>query len=178
MILDLFEFFITLHKIVSFFIDSKKYAKLEYKTQRLGYLRSLAINSLIQDAVKIFIENEPKILSGDFSVSLMDKSKYKAQIEDIINVSINKVYNSKEVIKKEVVGHRAIKVLLENFSKAAVKSFEGKVNTYDKLILSLVPEENQLIGSSLYDTLLNVCCYIASLSDSKALSMARDIGGK
>ena len=164
--------------LVRDFIDSKKYAKLAYKTQRLSYLRSLAINSLIQDAVKIFIENEPKILSGDFGVSLMEKSKYKAQIEDIIKVSINKVYNSKEVIKKEVVGHRAITVLLENFSKAAVKSFEGKVNTYDKLILSLVPEENRLIGNSLYDTLLNVCCYIASLSDSKALSIAKDIGGK
>ena len=164
--------------LVRDFIDSKKYAKLAYKTQRLSYLRSLAINSLIQDAVKIFIENESKILSGDFGVSLMEKSKYKAQIEDIIKVSINKVYNSKEVIKKEVVGHRAITVLLENFSKAAVKSFEGKVNTYDKLILSLVPEENRLIGNSLYDTLLNVCCYIASLSDSKALSIAKDIGGK
>ena len=164
--------------LVRDFIDSKKYAKLAYKTQRLSYLRSLAINSLIKDAVKIFIENESKILSGDFGVSLMDKSKYKAQIEDIIKVSISKVYNSKEVIKKEVVGHRAITVLLENFSKAAVNSFEGKVNTYDKLILSLVPEENRLIGNTLYETLLNVCCFIASLSDSKALNIARDIGGK
>jgi len=164
--------------LVRDFIDSKKYAKLTYKTQRLSYLRSLAINSLIQDAVKIFIENESKILSGDFGVSLMEKSKYKAQIEDIIKVSINKVYNSKEVIKKEVVGHRAITILLENFSKAAVNSFEGKVNTYDKLILSLVPEENRLIGNTLYETLLNVCCFIASLSDSKALNIARDIGGK
>ena len=164
--------------LVRDFIDSKKYAKLAYKTQRLSYLRSLAINSLIKDAVKIFIENESKILSGDFGVSLMDKSKYKAQIEDIIKVSISKVYNSKEVIKKEVVGHRAITVLLENFSKAAVNSFEGKVNTYDKLILSLVPEENRLIGNTLYETLLNVSCFIASLSDSKALNIARDIGGK
>ena len=164
--------------LVRDFIDSKKYAKLTYKTQRLSYLRSLAINSLIQDAVKIFIKNESKILSGDFGVSLMEKSKYKAQIEDIIKVSISKVYNSKEVIKKEVVGHRAITVLLENFSKAAVNSFEGKVNTYDKLILSLVPEENRLIGNTLYETLLNVCCFIASLSDSKALNIARDIGGK
>ena len=58
-----------------------------------------------------------------------------------------------------------------------MNSFEGKVNTYDKLILSLVPEENRLIGNTLYETLLNVCCFIASLSDSKALNIARDIGG-
>ena len=59
-----------------------------------------------------------------------------------------------------------------------MNSFEGKVNTYDKLILSLVPEENRLIGNTLYETLLNVCCFIASLSDSKALNIAKDIGGK
>ena len=51
----------------------KKYAQLEYKPQRLSYLRALAINSLIQDAVKIFIENEAAILEGTFDAALLDK---------------------------------------------------------------------------------------------------------
>ena len=66
------------------FIDSKKYAKLTYKTQRLSYLRSLAINSLIQDAVKIFIENESKILSGDFGVSLMEKVNTRLKLKILL----------------------------------------------------------------------------------------------
>jgi dGTPase len=157
-------------------IDSKKYAQLEYKPQRLSYLRALAINSLIQDAVKIFIENEAAILEGTFDAALLDKSQYKAQIEDIISLSVRNIYQSKEVIQKEVIGHRAITVLLEHYTHAAVQKWRGDAHTFDKLILSLVPEGTPIEGKTLYETLLNVSCFIASLSDGKALRMAQDMG--
>jgi len=158
-------------------IDSKKYAKLAFKPQRLSYLRALAINSLIQDAVQLFIQNEAALLSGALEVSLLDKSKYKAQMEDIIKLSIKNIYQSKEVVQKEVVGHRAISVLLENYVQAAIRTFEGSANTHDKLILSLAPEGTPMVGATHYETLLNISCFVASLSDGKALRMAQDIGG-
>ena len=102
-------------------IDTKKYGELAFKPQRLSYLRALAINSLIQDAVKIFIDNEEDILAGTFKFSLLEKSKYKAQIEDIINLSVKNIYQSKEVIQKEVVGHRAISSLLSCYTEASVR---------------------------------------------------------
>ena len=157
-------------------IDSKKYAQLEYKPQRLSYLRALAINSLIQDAVKIFIENEAAILEGTFDAALLDKSQYKAQIEDIISLSVRNIYQSNEVIQKEVIGHRAITVLLEHYTHAAVQKWRVDAHTFDKLILSLVPEGTPIEGKTLYETLLNVSCFIASLSDGKALRMAQDMG--
>ena len=76
-----------------------------------------------------------------------------------------------------MVGHRAIAVLLDCYSQASVRSFEGKANTHDRLILSLVPEGTTTVGKSLYETLLNTSCFVASLSDGKALGMAQDIGG-
>ncbi len=158
-------------------IDTKKYAQLVYKPQRLSYLRALAINSLIQDAIHIFIENEASILKGTFEVSLLDKSKYKVQIEDIINLSIKNIYQSREVVQKEVVGHRAISILLEHYTNAAARMFNGISNSHDKLILSLVDEGTSILGKTLYETLLNATCYVASLSDGKALRMAQDIGG-
>ena len=157
-------------------IDSKKYAQLAHKPQRLSYLRALAINSLIQDAVRIFLENEKTVLEGKFKAALLDKSKYKAQIEDIISLSIRNIYQSKEVIQKEVIGHRAITVLLEHYTHAAVLKWQGKTRTFDKLILSLVPEGMPIEGKNIYETLLNVSCFVGSLSDGKALRMAQDIG--
>lgn len=158
-------------------IDTKKYAQLKFKPQRLSYLRALAINSLIQDAVKIFLENESAILAGTFEAALLDKSQYKAQIEDIISLSVRNIYQSKEVIQKEVVGHRALSILLEHYTHAAVQKWQGNAHTFDKLLLSLVPEGIPMQGSNLYETLLNVSCFVASLSDGKALRMAQDIGG-
>ena len=158
-------------------IDSKKYSQLAFKPQRLSYLRALAINSMIKDAVDTFIDNEQSILLGTFSQSLLEKSRFKPQIEDIIKISVENVYQSKEVIQKEVMGHRAITTLLEYYCEAAVRSFNNKATVHDKLILSLVPEGISMAGETLYETLLNSSCFVASLSDGKALRMAKDIGG-
>jgi dGTPase len=56
---------------------------------------------LINDAVKVFIDNEEAILKG-IPFALMDKSKYKAQMDDIISISVNKYLSKQEVIEKRL----------------------------------------------------------------------------
>ena len=81
-------------KLVKDSIDTSKYKTLETKEDRISYLRALAIGSLIQDAVKVFIDNEALILEGKFPFAIMDKSKYKAQMDDIIKISVKNIYQS------------------------------------------------------------------------------------
>lgn len=164
-------------KLVKDQIDGKKYAQLAFTSQRLSYLRALAINSLIHEAVTRFSKFESEILAGTFEQSLLDKSQFQAQMNDIIQLSIKKVYQSKEVIQKEVVGHRALSILLEHYTRAAVNAFKGNTHVQDRLLLSLLPEGVPMAGTTLYETLLNASCFVASLSDGKALQLARDIGG-
>ena len=156
-------------------IDTKKYNTLTNRSQRLSYLRALSINTLILDAVRIFNENESEILNGTFKYALMDRSKYKAQIEDIIGLSIDKIYESQEVTNKEVVGYKTISSLLKAFVIAAVNGFNNRMSSYDKLILRLVPDGVTIIGDNLYETLLNSTCFIASLSDGKAHKLSQQI---
>jgi len=164
-------------KLVKDQIDGKKYDQLAFTSQRLSYLRALAINSLIHEAVTRFSKFESEILAGTFEQSLLDKSQFQAQMNDIIQLSIKKVYQSKEVIQKEVVGHRALSILLEHYTRAAVNAFKGNTHVQDRLLLSLLPEGVPMAGTTLYETLLNASCFVASLSDGKALQLARDIGG-
>ena len=164
-------------KLVKDQIDGKKYTQLAFTSQRLSYLRALAINSLIHEAVTRFSKFESEILAGTFEQSLLDKSQFQAQMNDIIQLSIKKVYQSKEVIQKEVVGHRALSILLEHYTRAAVNAFKGNTHVQDRLLLSLLPEGMPMAGTTLYETLLNASCFVASLSDGKALQLARDIGG-
>ena len=154
-------------------IDKKTYASLKHTPQRMSYLRALAINSLIKDAVAIFLKNEEAILSGSFPHALLDKSKYAAQIGDIILLSVEKVYHSPEVLQKEIVGYKVITTLLEAFTKAAVHEFKGQADAYDQLILRLVPNGTPFMSNTLYDTLLNATCYVASLSDGKAMELSK-----
>ena len=156
-------------------IDNKTYASLKHTPQRMSYLRALAINSLIQDAVLTFIDNEEAIISGSFPFALLDKSKYAAQIDDIISLSIEKVYHSPEVLQKEIVGYKVITTLLEAFTTSAVNEFKGHTDAYDQLILRLVPGGTPFVSTSLYSTLLNATCYVASLSDGKAMELSKKI---
>ena len=94
-------------------INKDKYRELTSKSSRISYLRALAINALIQDAVDVFMKNEEAILNGTFSSSILDKSKYTPQIEDIIKISIDKVYRSQTVIEKEISGYHIINQILE-----------------------------------------------------------------
>ncbi len=157
-------------------LDTQKYAQLQYKSQRLAYLRALAINKLIGDAVSLFMTHEDQILKGEFAHALMDKSLYKAQMEDIIKISIQKIYESPEVIQKEIVGYKVISTLLEAYAMAAYRTYQNQADTYDKLLLKNVPPGALSTQESVYETLLSASAYVASLSDGKALALAKDIG--
>tara|TARA_X000000950_G_scaffold106656_1_gene134301 strand:- start:5884 stop:7206 length:1323 start_codon:yes stop_codon:yes gene_type:complete len=159
-------------------IDTLKYSNLQNRKQRLSYLRAMAINSLIKDAVSIFSENETQISEGTFTDALMERSQYKAQITDIINLSVDKIYRSEEVVQKEILGYKVISSLLEAFVTAAANAFNKSTNTYDELLIELIPEHELLPADNLYETLLNATCYVASLTDSKAMLLAEKIGFK
>jgi dGTPase len=150
-------------------IDTAKYQSLTIKEDRISYLRALAIGNLINDVVRVFVENEEAILQGKFHAALIDKSKYKAQIEDIIKLSVKNIYQSREVIEKELSGYHIINNLLDKFITAYNNNYEGKATNYDKLLLKILPEKHHLEKDSLYDRLLHICHFISLLTDGKAV---------
>ncbi len=165
-------------KLVKNSINTKKYNSLKYKENRLSYLRALAINTLISDAISVFIENEEKILNGTFDTSLLDRSAFKAQIEDIISLSVEKIYRSQEVIEKEIAGYKIISDILDVYTNALIRKKENKASNYDTLMLKTLPEFYRKTDESVYHILLNTCCYVASLSDSAAVHIHNKIMGK
>ena len=158
-------------------INTEKYHSLNNTIDRVSYLRALSINTLINEAVGIFIENEDDILNGKFNVALLKKSKFKPQIADIIKISIEKIYESKEVIEKEVAGYNIINKLLDTFISSVNRYYEGSQTSYDDLIIKLLPSTTNLNHDNLYSRLLEICHYVASLSDRKALSVYNKITG-
>ncbi|WP_343328268.1 deoxyguanosinetriphosphate triphosphohydrolase [Polaribacter staleyi] len=164
-------------KLVKDTIDIKKYHSLQHKTDRISYLRALAIGVLINEAVTIFLANEEAILNGTFEKSLLEKCKYEAQINDIIKLSIDKIYKSTEVIEKEVAGYRIIADLLDVFVSALNNKFEGNPSNFDSLVLNLLPKEYQTETNNLYHRIMHVCSYVSRMSDSYAIRMHKKITG-
>ncbi len=164
-------------KLVKNGIDTHKYRQLTTKEDRISYLRALAIGSLINDAVKVFMENEEAILKGDFPYSLMDKSQYIAQMKDIINISIKNVYQCREVVQKEVIGYKIINTLLDKFCTAYHNKIQGNASNYDTIVLKLLPERFLYQKEKVYDQLLHICHFVSLLTDGKALQTYNIIEG-
>ncbi|WP_445756661.1 deoxyguanosinetriphosphate triphosphohydrolase [Polaribacter sp.] len=164
-------------KLVKDTIDIKKYHSLQHKKDRVSYLRALSIGVLINEAVDIFLANEEKILAGNFERSLLDKCKYEAQINDIINLSISKIYQSKEVVEKEVAGFRIIADLLDVFINALNNQHVGIASNFDSLILKLLPQEYQIKSTSLYERIMSICSYVSGMSDGFAIRLYKKLTG-
>ncbi len=165
-------------KLVKDSIDTAKYHSLQLKKDRVSYLRALAINTLILEAVSIFLANENAILEGKFTTSLLDKCKYEAQITDIINISISKIYNSQEVLEKEVAGYKIIADLLDVFVTALNNYQNDRLSNYDHLLLNLIPKEFIVESNSSYERIMSVCSYVSRMSDSYAIRIHKKIQGR
>ena len=156
-------------KLVKDTINTKTYSTLTTKEDRISYLRALAIGTLIQDAVKVFMDNEELILQGKFPYALTDKSKYKAQMDDIIKLSVKNIYQCREVIEKEITGYQIINNLLDKFITAFNNNYDGKASNFDQLVLKILPEKHHLQKDSLYERLLLMCRFVSMLTDGNAL---------
>jgi len=163
-------------KLVKDSINKDKYNNLTQSSDRLAYLRSLAISTLIEEAVTIFLKYEDAILRGTFSEALLDKSKYKAQIDDILKISVEKVYRSTEVVEKEIAGYQILSTLLDVYTTAFENYHSGSARHYDKLLLRNF--RHSLAGDlSVYSYLMECCNYISRLTDGNALQLFQKIKG-
>lgn len=164
-------------KLVKNSVQKEKYNTLATKEDRLGYLRALAIGTLINDAVDTFLENEEAILAGQYPYALTDRGNYTAQMNDIINISIKNIYQSREVVEKEVMGYRIINTLLDAFCTAYNNKFDGVESNYDKLILKLLPEKFVTDKDTVYNRLLHISHFVSTLTDGNALLLYNTITG-
>jgi dGTPase len=159
-------------------INTKKYHSLQFKEDRLSYLRALAINTLINEAVTIFMKHEDAILAGAFSSALLDVSKYQAQVKDIIKISVENIYQSTEVVEKEIAGYKVLSDLLDVYCTSLMNHKFDKASNYDALVLKSLPETYRNYTVSDYNILLNTSCYVASLTDGRAVALHAKIMGQ
>ncbi|MCB9426442.1 MAG: dNTP triphosphohydrolase [Flavobacteriales bacterium] len=167
-----------LMELVKDSINKNKYDQLTTSEDRISYLRALSINTLIWDAVQVFMKNEEAILKGKYSSSLTDDSKFVNQLKDIIKISVADIYQSKGVIMKEIIGYKVIASLLDVFITAFNNKSKGEASEYDKLILKQLPDIFLLEKETVYQRLLHISHFVSLLTDGRALQLYKMINGE
>lgn len=145
------------------------------KNEQIAYLRSSVVGILVDECVRIFMDNEENILQGKFEGSLIkqiSETPHKAY-NDAAKLSIKRIYKSKDVVDIELAGHRIIGFLLDTFI-TAVQIPDAE---YSKLILSRIPEQFETDSLLLYDRIMAILDFVSGMTDVYALDLYRKITG-
>lgn len=159
--------------------DRQKFNKKLSQHEKLGTLRAMAINELIGQTVKVFVEYEAEILSGSFDQPLTSLIKSAQAMSDIQSLSIERIYRAPVVLEKEVAGFEVIDGLLSTLVKAVYGFTNGKSSNRDQTLMRSLPPEVTLYltPDNLYQNLRLMLDYVSGMTDSHALTMYRKLKG-
>jgi dGTPase len=127
----------------------KDYKDKEEK-DRIGYLRAVAINELVNELAKVFMDEEKNILTGKFENELIGEIKRAKALIKIKDISIAKIYKSRSVVEREVAGYEVLGGLLETFINSYNEAYVGKISSKNDLLCSSLNRISEDIPDDLY----------------------------
>ncbi|MGM9843584.1 MAG: dGTP triphosphohydrolase [Muribaculaceae bacterium] len=149
--------------------------RVDDPNEKIAYLRSCVIGTLVNRAAEVFIDNEQAILAGTFTGCLIDHipSLELAAYNACVDLSYAKIYNSSQVVDIELAGNRIITFLLEKLINAVLNP---ELN-YSRLLLSRVPEQYEVYSLDLFCRLQAVVDHVSAMTDVYALDLYRKLNG-
>lgn len=143
--------------------------------EKIAYLRSCVIGTLVKECAQAFIENEEKILAGTFQGSLLDHISplEKEGYQRCSALAWAKIYRASDVVDIELAGNRIISFLMEKL----IHAVRYPELNYSSLLLSKVPKQYDISAPSLYGKVQAVLDHISGMTDVYALDLYRKLCG-
>jgi dGTPase len=155
----------------------KSYHEKDEK-DKIGYLRSLAIRGLVNELKGAFLDEERNIIRGNFKDDLISVIKSGDTLKIIKNVSVEKIYNYRSVVEREVAGYEVLGGLLDTFTHSYNEAYTGKISNRSRVVFNLLPQRiRENIPDELYLRLLRIIDFVSGMTDSFAVSLFRKIKG-
>ncbi len=144
--------------------------------EQLAYLRSCIIGLLVEECSRVFLENEERILNGEFHTTpLIEKvadQPAKAYRECSV-LAIKRIYKAKEVLDIELAGYHIFSHLIDSLTEAVT----NQRHAYSKLLLQRIPEQYDTQSPTVYGKVQCVLDYVSGMTDVYALDLYRKITG-
>jgi len=146
--------------------------------EKIGYLRAKAISDLVNELALLYLDEEKNILSGKLEDDLISIIPKANPLNKIMDVSVQKIYRSRNVVEREIAGYEVLGGLLDTFIHAYNDYLDGNLSKRNLAIVNLLPK--RLITERhdiLYNRLLRILDFISGMTDSFAVSLFRKIKG-
>ncbi|MEM6523046.1 MAG: deoxyguanosinetriphosphate triphosphohydrolase [Bacteroidota bacterium] len=159
-----------------------KLGLIDNPDEKISTLRAIAIGILVDECTELFLSEEKAILAGKFDLALTDLIPSKEVLNQVVSLSIEKIYRSQQVVETEIAGFEVLPGLLEMFCTAVINQYvNGSASSRDKSALRLMPlevkKEFDRSPEDAYNLLRNVVDFVSGLTDRHAISLFRKIRG-
>ncbi len=160
-----------------------KFEALKSNNRKFSYLRSLAINVLINKCSDVFKNKYDEILNGVFDLDLIKNINNQTIKDSIkgIKATVEKyIYKSSEVLTLEITGYEVLGGLLNEFIEASNICVECSIPYKSKKpskYFDMLPEEYQSKDSDYYLRYQKIANYVAGMTDSYALNLFQKVKG-
>ena len=143
--------------------------------EKVVYLRACVIGKLENECVRVFVNHEDEILSGEFQGSLIDHISDMPQkaYKNCCAISVARIYKSRPVLDVELSGYQIIQTLMEKFINAAVHP----ERFYSKHLISRVSSQYDIDAPDLETRIMAIIDYISGMTDVYALDVYQKING-
>lgn len=143
--------------------------------EKIAYLRSCVVGTLVEQCAITFMEHEEEILAGKFEGSLLAhvRSLEREGYQRCNTLSWNKIYRSQEVVDIELAGNRIITFLMELLTNAVM---HPDLN-YSQLLLARFPQQYDVEAPTVYGKLQAVLDHVSAMTDVYALDLYRKLNG-
>jgi dGTPase len=155
-----------------------KLDQLNSKQEKIGFLRALAIGDLMDECSTLFLDSEKEILEGKFNQALADVCPSRKALKDIIKISVEKIYQARQVVEIEAAGHEVLPGLMQEFLTAGLSLFENKSSRKHENLALLLPEDitlNIKQAADYYTAARFIVDFVSGLTDRYALSLYKKI---
>ena len=145
------------------------------RNEQVAYLRSTVIGLLIHECAEAFVAHEAEILAGTFEGALIrhihpvPRQAYARSAE----LSMQRIYRSKDVLDIELAGFRVISTLVDLF----IEAVSSPQKAYSQLLISRMSEQYDVAAPTLFGKVQAVLDYISGMTDVYALDLYRKING-
>lgn len=149
--------------------------KVSDPNEKIGYLRSCVIGTLVDSCASAFCNNEEAILDGTFEGCLLNHigERERAGYERCNALSWDKIYRAAEVVDVELAGNRIISELMQRLAGAVMNP---QLN-YSRLLLAKFPQQYDTGSPTVYGRLQAVLDHVSGMTDVYALDLYRKLTG-
>ncbi|MCH5235298.1 MAG: dNTP triphosphohydrolase [Muribaculaceae bacterium] len=148
---------------------------LDDPNEKIGYLRSNVIGTLVEHSADAFVNNLTPIMTGEKIEPLTKILPHRLRnaYKNCSDMAYSRIYCAPDVVDVDLAGNSIITYLMDVLMEAVLHPEKN----YSQLLLTKIPKQYDFTSETLYGRIQAVLDHISGMTDVYALDLFRKLNG-